>query len=78
MADPYTDEQIVTKLLQQRDQLIDLRLKITMKPKPSYNIDGQEVLWADYLETLNKSIEAIGIDIQRFDPPFEEETQMYV
>lgn len=30
---------------------------ITASPKPSYNIDGQQVAWGDYLRQLQQTVE---------------------
>ncbi len=35
--------------------LITTLTTIISTPKPSYNIDGQEVLWGDYLRNLTQS-----------------------
>jgi hypothetical protein len=68
----YTDEQILAKLYTTRDQMIDVRLKITLHPKPSYNIDGQEVKWAEYLKQLDTSISRLSEQIAAEEGPFEE------
>lgn len=39
-----------------RSQTLTLIETLTANPKPSYNIDGQQVLWADYLRTLQETI----------------------
>ena len=31
--------------------------EITAAPKPSYNIDGQQVAWADYLRQLRQTVD---------------------
>ena len=72
-----TDEQLQAKLVQTRDELIQRRLDIVSKPKPSYNIDGQEVKWSEYLKQLDASIERIDEDLNKFEGPFEEVTVAY-
>lgn len=72
-----TDEEIQAKLAQTRDELIQRRLDIVSKPKPSYNIDGQEVKWAEYLKQLDASIARIDEDLNKFEGPFEEVTVAY-
>ena len=72
-----TDEEIQAKLAQTRDELIQRRLDIVSKPKPSYNIDGQEVKWSEYLKQLDASIERIDEDLNKFEGPFEEVTVAY-
>ena len=72
-----TDEQLQAKLVQTRDELIQRRLDVVSKPKPSYNIDGQEVKWSEYLKQLDASIERIDEDLNKFEGPFEEVTVAY-
>lgn len=72
-----TDDQLQAKLLSTRDELIQRRLDVVSKPKPSYNIDGQEVKWAEYLKQLDASIKAITAELAQFDGPFEEVTVGY-
>lgn len=72
-----TDEQLQTKLLSTRDELIQRRLDVVSKPKPSYNIDGQEVKWSEYLKQLDASIKAIADELIKFDGPYEEVTVGY-
>lgn len=72
-----TDEQLQAKLVQTRDELIQRRLTVVSKPKPSYNIDGQEVKWSEYLKQLDASIERIDEDLNKFEGPFEEVTVAY-
>ncbi len=31
--------------------------EITAEPKPSYQIDGQKIDWADYLKTLRQTVD---------------------
>jgi hypothetical protein len=39
-----------------RAQTLALIAQITADPKPSYSIDGQKVLWAEYLEQLRATV----------------------
>ena len=59
------------------DRAILTRQAILLKPKPTYNIDGQEFKWAEYLEVLNKTITQLQKDIQAFDDPFEIDSVVY-
>lgn len=43
-----------TNLEQAYKNVCALIAKITRKPKPNYNVDGQRVDWANYLDTLTK------------------------
>lgn len=44
--------------------------EITASPKPSYNIDGQEVKWSEYLKQLQETV-AWCDKQQRAEEPFE-------
>jgi len=68
---PYTSLEIRAKLETTRDQLIDLRITVLSKPRPTYNIDGQEVKWAEYLKQLDASISRINEEIAIDDEPVE-------
>ncbi len=72
-----TDEERKVILQQQLDQIDDLILKITVKPKPTYDIDGQMVKWTEYLEMLSKQRTALEQKLIDIDGPFEVETQGY-
>ncbi len=74
---PRTDEENVERLQEIRDQLIDRIGSITAKPKPTYDIDGQMVKWAEYLDILRKQLKDINEMIANEDGPFEIETQGY-
>jgi hypothetical protein len=72
-----TDDQIMTQLLRTRDNLLDRRLELLQKPKPTYDIDGQTVKWNEYLDLLNKSMAAIDEQIKEQEGPYELETTGY-
>jgi hypothetical protein len=40
-----------------RSQTLALIAQITAAPKPSYNIDGQQVAWGDYLRQLQQTVD---------------------
>ena len=40
-----------------KSQTLQLLVDMTANPKPTYNIDGQEVKWAEYQKTLEAKIE---------------------
>ncbi len=50
---PTNAEQIATI----KSQTLAVIVTITANPKPSYNIDGQVVNWADYLAKLRKTVD---------------------
>jgi len=56
-------------LIQTRLQISERLAEITTSPKPSYNVNGQQVSWTEYarwltdqLKTLNDAIEAGEVD----------------
>ena len=60
------------KLVTAYNQVSERFIEITKNPKPSYNIDGQEVSWGEYLNQLTKSMESLKKQIDDFrDKPFE-------
>jgi hypothetical protein len=74
---PLTDDEVLSQKYRIRDNLLSLIEGITVNPKPNYNIDGQEVLWADYLKLLNSSLDAIEKSIQELSPPIDAEETGY-
>ena len=60
-----------------RSQLIANIAAITARPKPTYNIDGQEVKWTEYLAELRKQLLGINDLITSMEGSFEIETQGY-
>lgn len=67
----------VDNLRQSLQNLLDIQQAITSNPKPNYNIDGQEVAWADYLALIRSSITAVKAQIVEFQGPFVIEQQGY-
>jgi hypothetical protein len=64
--------------LQERtlDNLIAIREQITRSPKPTYDIDGQEVKWTEYLEAITKQIAVLLAESD--DEIVEVHTQAYL
>jgi len=60
-----------------KSNVIALLEEISRSPKPNYDIDGQEVLWADYFKMLTQQVEMFNTLIQREDDPLEFMSQMY-
>lgn len=52
----YTSLQL---LYLQKRQIDELIIRVQQKPKPNYDIDGQKVEWADYLDILYKRRERV-------------------
>jgi hypothetical protein len=50
-----------------RTQLLDQIENLTLAPKPEYWIDGQRVLWEQYLERLEKSLDWVDRKIAEGD-----------
>ena len=54
-----------------RDNLLDRIKEITAQPKPNYNIDGQQVSWQSYLDSLFGKLKVVNEQINSTSP-FEE------
>lgn len=54
-----------------RENILARIQEITEQPKPNYNIDGQQVSWQSYFDSLINSLDAIDSRIQSSEP-FEE------
>lgn len=50
--------------------------QVTAQPKPNYNIDGQQISWQSYLDSLMANLERINAQINASEP-FEEVTRGY-
>ena len=57
-------EQITTIRAQTLTQLEELRAN----PKPSYSIDGQNVSWTDYVESLQRTVDWCDHKLRDCDP----------
>jgi len=55
-------------------QLKELIVQVQNKPRPSYDVDGQEVKWNEYLDSLYKRLRDINELISMEEGPTEEET----
>jgi len=40
-----------------KTQTLARMAEITAQPKPTYNIDGQMIAWADYLKQLQRTVD---------------------
>jgi hypothetical protein len=75
---PLTDEDNLNSLMETRDNLIALIGSITQKPKPTYEIDGQNVLWGEYLDQLRKQLASTLQLIIDLNGPYEVESIGYI
>ena len=57
-----------THLATIKHQILERIEEITAQPKPTYNIDGQQVLWGAYFDSLTKQLAAIDAAIASADP----------
>lgn len=69
---PSDREQIETIKTQALAQLADLRAN----PKPTYQIDGQQVSWESYAESLQRTVDWCDAKLSGYDP-FEIASQGY-
>lgn len=59
-----------------RTQTLARIVEITASPKPSYTIDGQQVLWSDYLRQLQSTVAWCDEQVAAAEP-FEVTSQGY-
>lgn len=62
-----TTAERIAKLMTIRDQLEDRLAEVTLAPKPTYTVDGQNFQWTQYTEMLRKQIMALTTDIGALD-----------
>ena len=51
-----------------KEQILQNLADVTANPKPSYNIDGQQIGWTDYQRLLLEQLEKINIQIATYLP----------
>jgi hypothetical protein len=68
---PTDAEQIATI----KSQTLQLIVDLTTDPKPSYNIDGQNILWGDYLNKLRQTVAWCDEQLAATQGPYEFETR---
>lgn len=54
-----------------RDNFAAKLAEVSAAPKPSYNIDGQQVSWTEYYKFLSEQVERLNQQISGGEP-FEE------
>lgn len=59
-----------------KTQTLAIIADLTANPKPSYNIDGQQVSWTEYLAQLWKTVERCNAHLAG-ETPFEIHSQGY-
>lgn len=64
-------------LVMAKRQLVELIVTVQRDPKPSYNVDGQEVLWQEYLSSLYDNLTKVNLLLSIEEGPVEEETQAW-
>ena len=68
---PTTAEQLETI----KSQTLANIVAITASPKPTYNIDGQEVEWSEYLKQLQETLAWVNEQLVQAGGPYEVHTQ---
>lgn len=63
--------QTTTALAAIRSNILARIEEITLQPKPNYSIDGQQVSWQSYLDSLWSSLDRVNAQINAAEP-FEE------
>jgi len=69
---PSDLDQLATIRTQTLAQIADLRAN----PKPSYSLDGQQVSWESYVESLQRTVDWCDAKLSDYDP-FEFQSQGY-
>lgn len=70
---PTDAEQLATI----KSQVLAVLVEITAQPKPTYDIDGQHVLWAEYYKMLMEQLAELDALIAAAGGPFEIHSQGY-
>ena len=65
-----------TTIVTIKSQTLALIAEITTQPKPTYQIDGQQVLWSDYLSRLQATVDWCNEKLADLSP-FEIRSQGY-
>jgi len=71
------DSEQASVIKESLDRAILTRQNILLKPKPTYDIDGQRFEWNEYLDILNKTIAQLQKDLVAFDELYEVNSQIY-
>ncbi len=58
----------LTDLLSARDNIARQLADLTAQPKPSYQIDGQQVSWDEHFRTLCAELERLNYVLQTSEP----------
>lgn len=70
-------QQTVLAALQQAQQNIANNIQeMTLKPKPSYNIDGVSYSWSELYNTYMQQMKELEQSIQRAGGPFQLESTL--
>lgn len=73
-----TSDDYATNLSTLRTQISQRLVEITASPKPSYNVNGQQVAWNEYFKALTDQLDKINALIAEDDgTPWEEEMQVF-
>lgn len=72
-----SDADQVSVIKESLDRAILTRQNILLKPKPTYDIDGQRFEWNEYLKVLNETIAQLQKDLVAFDEIYEFTSTQY-
>jgi hypothetical protein len=76
-AHSLADSEQASVIKESLDRAILTRQNVLLKPKPTYDIDGQRFEWNEYLDVLNKTITQLQKDLVAFDELYEVNSQIY-
>ncbi len=63
-----SDAQVAIDLLTIRDNLLELIIEVTAEANPTYNIDGENIKWGEYLEKLQAQLDKVKKQIAAVNP----------
>ncbi len=64
----YSDAQVLALKKTIRDQILDRIEEVTAEANPTYDVDGEEILWGDYLTILTRRLADIEAAIAALEP----------
>lgn len=70
----YQELDDLTLLRIAKRQLLELINQVQNKPRPNYDVDGQNIKWQDYLDSLYDKLKRINDLIAIEEGPIEEVT----
>lgn len=64
----YSEAEVLAAKKLIRDQILDRIVEVTAEANPTYDIDGEEIEWSEYLRMLNQQLKEIEEGIKALEP----------